>query len=913
MESQASDHAQLERVWNSLRDELRRMGADLQTAEDIAQDSWLISLRDPPQERGRFRGWLHIVAIRMWRRSLVRDAERKHRELTSARVRHAERAEAQAPSGERSPLYRFVEELAEPYRTTVLLRYFEGLEVGEIAERLSLPIGTVRTRLKRALRQLRLRCGRHPERLVSTLPLVAWLLRARDRIAERTPWRLAGGAGFATATLLAVGLLTVERHDVARPMARLALAERPSEAREDDGADLHVVDVAPDEREEHVEAPASNTPRGHRTGTVRSPDGEPVAGALVHAGDALGLGAVSTTVSDERGRYELEAEAGLLWATHADWCESTRVYVLSLSAGAEADLVLGATRGRVAVEVVSATGEPVAGAQLLFDPASHARQTTTPLGRLELQRPPAGATTGEDGRCSLLFPEDSDTVLLVLAGERPGYRRSLPTPAAGGSLRIELPPPGSLTGTCRDEAGQLLPGARVTVSQLHGLLERQATTDAEGTFRVEGLAPGQFFVRAREAGAGRISAAFTGILEAGEDRHLGLELTERYSILGRVVDARGPVAGASVELRILNVSPALSAVRVERSDEQGRFVFGGCDLTLAHDLLVFLPGASEPCLGVEQLRPGRGEATYVVPQAADAELAPLELEFFGARLPRLVELRRSLPALSLVLEPLTPGSGSFRSEPLPAGPYQVFAWHPDLGTWMAPAVEHDLRRAHELDVALPATLAVELDLHDGVTPESLEVSVTTPSFHRNGLGPFGTSDSSRLLEWSESRGAFVASLMPGTYPLRVHGPGVADLQETVVLDPGVHERRRMATGRGIEVTLLFEALVREPGRELGHALKPHESLLLDVLTATGASRLELLFKDQRRVENGFELDVRLPETTVELHARTQTVNPLASREGHCVLEPDALSSAEGQPRIRIPLELVKVQEASASR
>ncbi len=45
--------------------------------------------------------------------------------------------------------------LREPYRGTVLLRYFDGLDPCEIAARTSVPVETVRTRLKRAAAQLR--------------------------------------------------------------------------------------------------------------------------------------------------------------------------------------------------------------------------------------------------------------------------------------------------------------------------------------------------------------------------------------------------------------------------------------------------------------------------------------------------------------------------------------------------------------------------------------------------------------------------------------------------------------------------------------------------------------------------------------------------------------------------------------
>src|SRR5213075_1521425 len=52
-------------------------------------------------------------------------------------------------------LARLVAELDEPYRSTILLRFAEGLTPSQIARRLSIPAGTVRWRLKEALARLR--------------------------------------------------------------------------------------------------------------------------------------------------------------------------------------------------------------------------------------------------------------------------------------------------------------------------------------------------------------------------------------------------------------------------------------------------------------------------------------------------------------------------------------------------------------------------------------------------------------------------------------------------------------------------------------------------------------------------------------------------------------------------------------
>ena len=70
--------------------------------------------------------------------------------------------EYQIPSGQPNPeedlirrqrdaaLKEVVAELKEPYRRIIELRYYEDLSYEEIAERLKLPLGTVKVRLMRA-------------------------------------------------------------------------------------------------------------------------------------------------------------------------------------------------------------------------------------------------------------------------------------------------------------------------------------------------------------------------------------------------------------------------------------------------------------------------------------------------------------------------------------------------------------------------------------------------------------------------------------------------------------------------------------------------------------------------------------------------------------------------------------------
>jgi hypothetical protein len=77
-----------------------------------------------------------------------------------------------------------VGELAEPYRTAIHLRYYEGLDPHEIAAQLNVPVETVRTRIKRGLRlleeDLRHKFGGEPS---TAFPAwFAWLGRLRRRV-----------------------------------------------------------------------------------------------------------------------------------------------------------------------------------------------------------------------------------------------------------------------------------------------------------------------------------------------------------------------------------------------------------------------------------------------------------------------------------------------------------------------------------------------------------------------------------------------------------------------------------------------------------------------------------------------------------------------------------------------------------
>jgi len=127
-------------------------------AEDLTQQAWLGILERPPgsapaSPRGWLRSVLRFTAIDAGRAARAR---REHEGAVARRERlEADPADVVARAETLDRLVHAVLELEEPYRSTVLLRYFEDLPPRDVAARQGVPVETVRTRVKRAMAQLR--------------------------------------------------------------------------------------------------------------------------------------------------------------------------------------------------------------------------------------------------------------------------------------------------------------------------------------------------------------------------------------------------------------------------------------------------------------------------------------------------------------------------------------------------------------------------------------------------------------------------------------------------------------------------------------------------------------------------------------------------------------------------------------
>lgn len=140
---------------SAVRGLLRRMGADPALADDLAQDAFLAAFEQIADFRGDgpFQGWVKRIAARLYVKRWRRDART---DLTP----DPPRAEEPGHGGEAGAVSRIdldeaLRGLSPAERLCVVLCYGAGLSHGEAALALNMPLGTVKSHVKRGLDHLR--------------------------------------------------------------------------------------------------------------------------------------------------------------------------------------------------------------------------------------------------------------------------------------------------------------------------------------------------------------------------------------------------------------------------------------------------------------------------------------------------------------------------------------------------------------------------------------------------------------------------------------------------------------------------------------------------------------------------------------------------------------------------------------
>jgi RNA polymerase sigma factor (sigma-70 family) len=137
---------------SALRNLLRRLSRDPALADDLAQQAFLKAWRALPKLRsvGAFGGWLRRLAVNTWLEHL-RSAPPPTAELDTETLPAA----ATHGADEQLDLDRALAQLAADERLCVVLAYSEGMSHGEISTLTALPLGTVKSHIRRGGERLR--------------------------------------------------------------------------------------------------------------------------------------------------------------------------------------------------------------------------------------------------------------------------------------------------------------------------------------------------------------------------------------------------------------------------------------------------------------------------------------------------------------------------------------------------------------------------------------------------------------------------------------------------------------------------------------------------------------------------------------------------------------------------------------
>ena len=141
---------------SAVRGVLRRMGAPSAEADDVAQDAFMAAFERIAEFRGEgtFAGWVKKIAARLYLRRLQRD---RRLGALSAEVVEDEASSGGGDADAAIDLDEALKTLGATERVCVTMCFGAGLSHSEAAEALNLPLGTVKSHVKRGLDKLRTR------------------------------------------------------------------------------------------------------------------------------------------------------------------------------------------------------------------------------------------------------------------------------------------------------------------------------------------------------------------------------------------------------------------------------------------------------------------------------------------------------------------------------------------------------------------------------------------------------------------------------------------------------------------------------------------------------------------------------------------------------------------------------------
>lgn len=584
------------------------MVKDADQADDLAQDAWRQALEKPAKPGSAWRGWFTLVMRNrmrdQWHASELRqplDAQLPAPAEPATPEETVHRLETQQALGDA------VQGLAEPYRSTILLHYFEGWSHRQIAAAEGVQVRAIESRLRRGRELIR-------KNLEKRGPAEHWAAGLL-LLARRTPPPLpilrsmvAAGltiaAGFVTWMALADG-------DSSSPTpAALSARADPSGPSAAASAALEDLPASGVLREDFE--PAA---RILRLAVVDAHSGRPLAGVRVHGefldGKGQGLDALtwlstvqaSQAIAIPEGAQQIRLVAEAT-ASHAG--QPAGALYSWEAQGAEPLIQIASERlrGEILGQVLDLAGHPVPGAEVGLW-----------LGRQESRGipPDRRILAAADGSFAvpLALAQEAE---IFLAPRAPGhsaqrcYRldRQRPANAFVDKLELLLAPGRELSLTVLDESGAPIPDAEVVVWPSHraeiipvfplghyeGQLQHLLRTDRHG--RAPALVIGQepHTLAVRHPNHSEVS------LELGDlSAPLTLTLAPAVQLRGRVLTPDGEPAA---EVRV--IAEGSSSVECP-TDDDGFFQLASPSRREDEIRLILVPRAPFALQVVGPLRP----------------------------------------------------------------------------------------------------------------------------------------------------------------------------------------------------------------------------------------------------------------------------------------------------------------------
>lgn len=148
----------VDRYKDRLMNVIGRMLSSQEEAEDIVQETFVrvYQHRQSFNFKHCFSTWIYTIGLNLARNELRKRKKFKFYEISEMQGNEKEFAvEAKLPSSLPEILQAAISELPEKYRTAFILRDVNEMPYEEVAQALSVPLGTVKSRVNRARMMLR--------------------------------------------------------------------------------------------------------------------------------------------------------------------------------------------------------------------------------------------------------------------------------------------------------------------------------------------------------------------------------------------------------------------------------------------------------------------------------------------------------------------------------------------------------------------------------------------------------------------------------------------------------------------------------------------------------------------------------------------------------------------------------------